>query len=254
MFTCDVGLCVVNLQGDPVGEAPIEEPPLDVPRFSSYSGRPQAAWSPHGSRIAVRLPDDPRVKPGGNPVVFTMDPDGTNVHVLVRSGQANRSQGEYFYRSLCRDGSAVPEPERNPGLVGDCEILKVVKDVMAHNITLNWGSGVPIDQWEGITIGGSPPRVTGLELLWGVGISEPGPDREPPTSNLRPELAGLTKLRALSLAVNHVNGTVHPQLASLTDLRRLYIKWSNLQGCLPMEFSDLWVDATRLERCEVQSP
>ena len=86
MFTCDVGLCVVNLQGDLVGESLIEPPPLDVPRFSSYSGRPQAAWSPDGSRIAVRLPDDPRVKPGGNPVVFTMDPDGTNVHVLVRSG------------------------------------------------------------------------------------------------------------------------------------------------------------------------
>ena len=118
---------------------------------------------------------------------------------------------------------------------------------------LNWGSGVPIHEWEGITIGGSPPRVVGLELLWGVGIgSAPWPDRQP--QHLRPELAGLTKLRALSLAVNYVAGTVPEELASLTDLQRLYIKWGHLQGCLPMEFSDLWVDATNLERCEGTGP
>ena len=250
MFTCDVGLCVVNLQGDLVGETPIEEPPRESRRLY---GHPQAAWSPDGSRIAVRLPDDPRQEPGGNPVVYTMDPDGTNVHVLVRRGLEERSQVEPFHVSSCRDGSAVPEPEKNPGLVGDCEVLKTVKDLMAHNITLNWGSGVPIHEWEGITIGGSPPRVTGLELLWGVGIgSAPWPDRQP--QHLRPELAGLTKLRALSLAVNYVAGTVPEELASLTDLQRLYIKWGVLSGCLSKEFSDLWVDATNLERCEGQGP
>ncbi len=257
LFTCDVGLCVVDLQGDLVGHSLIEPPPRDPPKLSTYGGRPQAAWSPDGSRIAVRLPDDPRSEPGGNPVVYTMDPDGTNVLVLVRSGQAKRSQDVPFYVSSCRDGSAVPEPESNPGLVGDCEALKTVRDVMAHNITLNWGSGVPIDSWEGITIGGSPRRVTGLELLWGVGIGKrPWPDGQPqPTrSNLRPELAGLTKLQALSLAVNEVVGTVPAELATLTDLRRLYIKWHYLQGCLSREFSDLWVDATNLERCEGQGP
>ena len=189
-------------------------------------------------------------------MVFTIDPDGTNVHVLVRSGQASRSQGEPLYRSSCRDGSVVPEPERNQGLVGDCEVLKLVKDVMAYNIPLNWSSDVPIDRWEGIMIGGSPPRVTGLELLWGVGIWLPPSDDKSQwhRSNLRPELAGLTKLQRLSLAVNEVVGTVHTQLAGLADLRHLYIKWSHLSGCLSKEFSDLWVDATSLERCEVQSP
>ena len=260
MFTCDVGLCVANLQGDLVGKAPFEaEAPRDM-RDRWFWGTPQAAWSPDGSRIAVRVPNDPRPEPGGNPMVFTMDPDGTNVLVLVRSGQASRSQSEPLYRSSCRDGSVVPEPERNQGLVGDCEVLKLVKDVMAYNIPLNWSSDVPIDQWEGITIGGSPPRVTGLELLWGVGIgrapevdnSEYGVQRH--SANLRPELAGLTKLQRLSLAATNVVGTVPTRLASLADLRHLYIKWSDLQGCLPTEFSDLWVDSTSLERCEVQSP
>ena len=257
LFTCDVGLCVVDLQGRPVGQSPIELPPYERSYGSTYGGYPQAAWSPDGSRIAVRLPDDPRQEPGGNPVVYTMAPDGTNVHVLVRSGQAKHPQDEDFHSSSCRDGSAVPEPESNPGLVSDCEILKIVRDVMAHDITLNWGSGIPIDQWEGITIGGSPPRVVGLELLWGVGIGKsPWPDGQPqPTyTDLRPELAGLTKLRSLALAVNTVVGTVPAELASLTDLQRLYIKWHYLDGCLSREFSDLWVDATRLERCEGQGP
>ena len=144
MFGCDVGLCVVNLDGVVVGESPIEEVPWQ-PRTAEFYGRPQAAWSPDGSRIAVRVPNDPRPDPGGNPVVYTMDPDGTNVDVLVRSGLAKLSEvrgdrGDTFDMASCRDGFVVPEPERHPGLAGDCQALKVVKDVLAHNITLNWSA------------------------------------------------------------------------------------------------------------------
>ena len=261
MFGCDVGLCVVNLDGVVVGESQIEEVPWD-PRIGEMHGRPQAAWSPDGSKIAVRVPNDPRPDPGGNPVVYTMDPDGTNVDVLVRSGLAKLSEvhgdrGDTFDIASCRDGFVVPEPERHPGLVGDCEALKVVKDVLAHNITLNWGSGAPIDQWEGITIWGSPPRVIGLELLWGVGIGGVAvafSHELLPGSTLPTELAELTKLQTLSLTVNYLIGSVPPELGSLTDLRYLYFKWNELSGCLPIQISDLWVDATGLERCEVQSP
>ena len=63
MFACDVGLCVVNLDGVVVGESPIEEVPWN-PRTGEVYGRPQAAWSPDGSRIAVRVPNDPRPDPG----------------------------------------------------------------------------------------------------------------------------------------------------------------------------------------------
>ena len=262
MFVCDVGLCVVNLDGVVIGESTIEEVPWHF-RTGELYGRPQAAWSPDGSKIAVRVPNDPRPDPGGNPVVYTMDPDGTNVDVLVRSGLAKLSEvhgdrGDTFDIASCRDGFVVPEPERHPGLVGDCEALKIVKDVLAHNIALNWGSSAPIDQWEGITIGGSPPRVTGLELLWGMGIGEETSvvfsHELLPGSTLPIELAELTKLQTLSLTVNFLHGTVPPELGSLMDLRYLYLKWNKLSGCLPMQISDLWVDTTGLERYEAQSP
>ncbi len=112
-------------------------------------------------------------------MVYTMDPDGTNVEALVLSALAKRPEDPGGGESTsdiasniaaCRDGIVVPQPESNPGLVGDCVTLFSVRDFLAREVPLNWGPDVPIDEWEGITIGGDPPRVIGLELLWGVGV------------------------------------------------------------------------------------
>ncbi len=283
MFGCDVGLCIVNVESGVVSESSVEDVPPNPKYPYYYTGQwahLEAAWSPDGSRIAVRAPNFPSAEPGGYSVVYTMDPDGTNVEVLVRSGIAKSPQdsilGEYESEmAACSNGNVIPEPESNPGLVADCVTLMLVRNTLAREVPLNWGPDVPIDQWEGITIGGEPPRVIGLELLWGVGIGwiHPiprwqiiqGDYKVESRTGLPKELANLTKLQTLSLAVNRVAGGNHTELfdpedsvvplelASLKDLRHLYIKWPAFLGCIPDQFSDVWVDATALNRCEDKS-
>ena len=147
MFQCDLKmLCTVNLESGAVGESSMQE----IPPARLYVGDgPKAAWSPNGSRIAVRALGFPRVEPGGYPVVYTLDPDGTNVEVLVRSGLAKSPQpsaiGEYESEmAACTNGTAVPQPDRNPGLVGDCVVLLSTRDLLAREVPLNWGPDVPI--------------------------------------------------------------------------------------------------------------
>ncbi len=278
MFQCDVGICIVNLESGVVSESPTQE---ILPARLYVGDGPRIAWPPDGSRIAVRALDFPSAEPGGYPVVYTMDPDGTNVQLLVRSGLAKGPQAPAFgeYESgeaACGNGIVVQRPESNPGLVGDCVTLLSTRDILAREVPLNWSPDVPIDEWEGITIGGEPPRVIGLELLWGVGVGwiHPisrwliiqGDYKVVPVTGLPKDLANLRRLQTHSLAVNVIEGITSPafsaygdwelplELANLKDLRHLYIKWQHFWGCLPEQFSDVWVDATTLNRCEGESP
>ena len=84
LYTCGLRICVVALDGTPVGRSPIEWPSGSV-----------AAWSPDGSRIAVAAGagaawESPFVIDVVDPILYTMAPDGTDVRVLVRYDAAGR--------------------------------------------------------------------------------------------------------------------------------------------------------------------
>ena len=64
----------------------------------------------------------------------------------------------------CSSGTAVPDPTNNPGLVSDCEALLASRDTLAGDATLNWSADTPIADWDGITLEGTPQRVTELQL------------------------------------------------------------------------------------------
>ena len=66
--------------------------------------------------------------------------------------------------ATCATGTAVPNPTNNPGLVSDCEALLAGRDTLAGDATLNWSVDVPIADWDGVTVSGSPERVTELDL------------------------------------------------------------------------------------------
>ena len=86
LFGCGARICVVDLDGIVVGESPFEAILDTSDSLITLIGRlPQSAatWSRDGSRIAVRVHID--FWAGGKPVVYTMDPDGSNVKVLVRT-------------------------------------------------------------------------------------------------------------------------------------------------------------------------
>ena len=71
LFLCESRICVVDTAGNRVGRSPYGLP--------AENGRPKAAWSSDGSRIAVRMPR------GSEVVLYTMGFDGTDVRVLVNS-------------------------------------------------------------------------------------------------------------------------------------------------------------------------
>ncbi len=66
--------------------------------------------------------------------------------------------------SDCATGGAVFDADNNPGLVSDCEALLASRDTLAGSATLNWSADTSIAHWDGVTVGGVPRRVTGLQL------------------------------------------------------------------------------------------
>ena len=65
--------------------------------------------------------------------------------------------------SVCVSGGAVADAT-NSGLISDCEALIEGRDTLAGTATLNWSEDTSIAQWEGVGLGGTPQRVTRVEL------------------------------------------------------------------------------------------
>ena len=99
--------------------------------------------------------------------------------------------------SPCAAGGAVADPANNPGLVSDCDTLLAARDTLAGTGSLNWSASTPIDQWEGITLAGSPLGMTGL-ALGGKGL----------TGSIPAGLGSLRNLDSLLLAPNQLTGCV----------------------------------------------
>ena len=112
--------------------------------------------------------------------------------------------------AACVAGGAVSDAANNPGLVSDCDTLLAARDTLAGTATLNWSASTPIDLWEGITVAGSPPRVTELKL------PEKGLTGEIPK-----ELGSLANLLDLDLGGNQLTGEIPKELGSLANLEWL---------------------------------
>ena len=208
--------------------------PLGVPST-------RAAWSPDGSRIAL-------YQPGRH--IVTVSRDGTDLRFLVRVDEEGRIHAldqslseRPVNLAACSAGHVVPEPEANPGLVHDCEVLLSVRDRLGGGTELGWSESTPMREWEGITLGGEPPRVHEL-ILPSHDLS--GIVRDKLTGTLPPELGGLTELRTLHLSVNYLNGSIPPELGNLTELSTLNLSANYLDGSIPPELGGLtklrWLD------------
>ena len=128
----------------------------------------------------------------------------------------------------CETGRAVPDVSDNPGLVSDCKTMLDARYALAGTGKLNWSASTPIENWDGVTIGGTPPRVTELNLY----------GREM-TGSIPGELANLTRLRVLLLSSNQLTGTIPVSLATLSNLEALDLRDNNLTGSLPVEMAGL---------------
>ena len=141
-----------------------------------------------------------------------------------------------------------------PGEVAksDIQALLAARDKLAGDGTLNWSEAVPIASWDGITIGGSPMRVTGLSLrqrrLSGTVPPELGKLAELSsldlngnrlTGEIPADLGRLSKLAALHLHDNRLQGRIPPELGQLTNLGQLFLYDNRLEGPIPSELGNL---------------
>ena len=126
--------------------------------------------------------------------------------------------GRYRYGDL-----TVAVPRGNPGLIADREHLLALRDVFEGGGTeLDWSPSRATADWAGVTVSGTPPRVTGLSLaehglageIWGW-------------------LGYLTELTELRLDGNELTGSIPSKLSLLTQLTDTYLAGNDLDGCVP---------------------
>ena len=131
----------------------------------------------------------------------------------------------------CAWGGALPDPN-NQGLVADCEALLAARNTLTagqQSERLNWSARELIGTWRGVSRGGSPERVIGLEIeqppgLWGY---------------LSGELAKLSSLQVLTLANAGLRGEIPEELKDLASLHTLKLQGNQLTGGIPRELSGL---------------
>ena len=230
LFPCGAGLCVVGLDGERVTALPVEH-------VGTRETRPEAVWSPDGSRIAVLGEFDASTISNDESfriVLFTMAPDGRNVRFLVgRRGEGDLeavgpNRAVPVDAAACATGRVVGYPSDNPGLVGDCETLFGLRDRLAGRAVLDWGTHHSLVVWEGVGLGGNPPRIREIEL----------PERRL-SGTIPVELGNLAELSGLMLARNKLHGSIPAELGQLANLARLDLRDNQLQGPIPMELVQL---------------
>ena len=128
----------------------------------------------------------------------------------------------------CLSGTAVLGGDENPGLVSDCETLLVVESTLAGSGGLNWSTDIPIEDWDGVVVDGTPRRITRLNLH----------TREF-TGTIPAELANLSELTYMNLSHNRLTGRVPLELGNLSNLSVLYLSVNQLNGSIPSELGDL---------------
>ena len=106
--------------------------------------------------------------------------------------------------------SVITDPANNLELVADCGALLAMRDTLAGTGPLNWSDADPISNWDGVMTGGTPERVTELNL-GGKRL-----DGQIPST-----IGRLTGVTTLDLSDNNLIGELPPQLGSLTALTTL---------------------------------
>ena len=146
----------------------------------------------------------------------------------------------------CSDGTAVPSPEYYPGLVSDCEALLLAKPTLEGSgpVMLDWSSTTDIRSWRGITVTGTPPRLTAVNCR-----------RLRLEGTVPTQLGNLSNLAELNLAANDLKGPVPPQLGNLSNLRALDLHANELSGLIPPQLANLpYLVSLKLSSNELRGP
>ena len=150
----------------------------------------------------------------------------------------------------CRNGIVLPDPQRRPQLVRECEILLEIKDTLAGDAKLNWRDSHKMRDWRGVILGDGFRHVKRL-VLTGRGMTgtippELGELKDMVTFSLSDnkltgeipvELTNLRKLSYFTLGGNQLTGEIPPEVGKLTNLEFFRLRDNNLTGGIPREIA-----------------
>ena len=88
---------------------------------------------------------------------------------------------------------------------------------------MDWAADTAITSWEGVSTGGTPSRVTKLEL-----------SSESLTGSIPAELGTLFELTTLDLSSNSLTGEIPAELGWLENLTEIRLSGNTLTGCIPV--------------------
>ena len=137
----------------------------------------------------------------------------------------------------CDDGVIVEDAANNAELVADCRVLAGLKETLegTSNVhrRLKWSDTKSLSEWEGITVGGSPKRVTSIIL-----DSSGGTPMAPRALNGRlPAAIGeLEGLVTINLRSNWLSGPIPPELGDLPNLVTLNLSYNSFSS--PLNYDD----------------
>ena len=208
------------------------------------------AWSPDGTRIAVFLHGRRTINRADSRTrvaLYTMAVDGEDVQVLARRSTVGRStygrrivaeHGDWREERAdllaCGTGFVVPEPEKNPGLVRDCETLIQSRNALAGpDVPLIWNAETTISDWPGVELRGDPPRV------WNLSFSGRGGRYVGLSGIIPPRLGNLEELEGMTFRDLNLEGPIPPELGQLSELSFLDLENNRLTGSIPTELGNL---------------
>ena len=199
--------------------------------------------------------DGPSIRAADDEVVVLWNGAGLTAVGLPPPGGVDSPPPSPAPEELCSNGVVVPNPEVNPGLVGDCVVLLSVRGVLvgddgtlAAESVLNWNADLPITQWDGVStvepgrravaysVGETPPTPRPVGLPDRVRILKPG--WQALSGQVPAELAGLTGLDTLVLDSPYLTGDIPSALGQLVNLERLVLG-NGLTGPIPLELGRL---------------
>ena len=135
------------------------------------------------------------------------------------------------------DIGLIENPADHPGLVADCKVLfGMVEEIYKRDqgVYRNFGwQGTGIANWSGITVSGSPKRVTAIDLSG---------QRQVGTFTLPSGLVaagGLSELTSLDVSYNSFEGSIPSSIASLTNLTNLDLSGNQFSGSFPSGVTNL---------------
>ena len=198
------------------------------------------------------------------PIYDRSPPDSWSIKVYGHSGTPAST-------SACATGGAVANASSNPGLVSDCETLLDARNTLVGaGTSLNWSASVPIADWDGVMVEGTPSRVTQLalqnrglrgtlpaqlgqmtalkeiDLNTALRICEDGVCQETEehehnrlTGEIPAALGDLASLEFLQLTRNQLTGPIPPELGNLTGLSLLALGGNQLTGAVPTWLGNL---------------